>query len=197
MKEQSKKNQTLVQRILEGDHRAFQILIDDYQRLVGHVVFRMVPNATDQQDLCQDIFLKIYQNLVSFQFQSKLSTWIARIAFNTCLNYLEKKKVALFDDLTVEKITLDSLAGTLETPAEFTERSDRLSRLQREIAQLPLQYRTMLTLYHLEEMSYREIGEIMSMPEGTVKNYLFRARKYLKDRLLSHYQKEELWHSSI
>lgn len=187
----------LVQKILAGNQRAFGELIRNYQNLVGHLVFRMISNEYDREDICQDIFLKVYQNLTNFKFESKLSTWIARITYNTCLNFLEKKKVSLFDDMTPEEMSLDDLFGSAPLPDNLTVQQDISQRLQKEIRKLPLHYRTILTLYHLDEMNYREIGEITEMPEGTVKNYLFRARKILKERLNSQYQPEELWQTSM
>jgi RNA polymerase sigma factor (sigma-70 family) len=192
MKNPRIEEKALVQQILAGNQRAFKEFILQYQNLVSHLVFRMIPNDSDREDICQDIFLKVYQHLANFQFESKLSTWIAKITYNTCLNFLEKKRVSLFDDLTPEELTLDDLSGSSALPDSFTEKQDISRRLQMEIEKLPVHYRTILTLYHLDEMSYREICQITEMPEGTVKNYLFRARKMLKDRLKMQYKPEEL-----
>jgi len=182
----------LVEKILAGNLEEFEKLIKEYQRLVSHIVFRMIPKQADQEDICQDVFIQIYQNLGHFKFESKLSTWIARIAYNRCINYLEKKKTPLFDDLSPEKESIETQSEDSMTPDTFTEHRDRASRLQLEIDRLPIQYRTILTLYHLDEMKYNEITEITGLPEGTVKNYLFRARKQLKERLLKKYGVEEL-----
>jgi len=197
MKIEDDKNKALIQNILAGDKRGFQTLIEQHQRLVGHIVLRLISNATDREDVCQDVFLKIYQHLASFQFESKLSTWIARIAYNTCINYLEKKRIPLFEDLFTGEVSVNDFGDSNNLPDEYTERVDLAHRIQKEIKQLPLQFQTILTLFHLDEMSYREIGEIMSLPEGTVKSYLFRARKCLKERLLEQYQPEELCQLSI
>ncbi len=184
---------SLVAKIVAGNKRAFQSFIQEYQRLVSHIVFRMVSNKTDREDICQDVFMKVYQNLAVFQFESKLSTWIAKIAYNTCLDFLEKKKTLLYDDLSSDGNPLDKFSGDDILPDESIEKKDLSYHLQTEIGKMPVNYRTILTLYHLDEMSYAEISEIMQLPEGTVKSYLFRARKLLKDKLLSKYQKEELW----
>lgn len=184
----------LITEILSGNTHRFQTIIEEYERLVSHIVFRMVHNTSDHEDLCQDIFIKVFHHLSSFKFESKFSTWIAQIAYNTCINHLEKKKVKLFHDLTAEEQTLESYADDTISPDQFTERADISRRLQTEIAELPLQFRTILTLFHLDEMSYRDIAAIMDLPEGTVKSYLFRARRLLKDRLLRKYQQEKLWH---
>ena len=182
----------LVRRILAGNTRAFESLIEEQKRLVSHIVFRMVSNVSDREEICQDVFMKVYQNLKGFQFESKLSTWIARIAYNTCINYLEKKKIPLFDDCSSEEKTLDSFPAEGILPDEYAEKNDVSRRLQSEIDKMPVQYRMILTLYHLDNLSYNQITEIMQMPQGTVKSYLFRARKLLKQRLMAKYQPEDL-----
>lgn len=184
---------TEVQRVLDGDKEAFKEIIAANQRLVFHVVRRLVGNLADAEDICQDVFVKVYRNLSKFKYESKLSTWIAKIAYNTAINFLEKKKVPLFDDNSPCEITLDDVAGAEPGPDETTQGSDISSRLHVMIGQLPVQYRSILTLYHLEDLSYKEIGKILGLPEGTVKSYLFRARKMLKERLISNYQIEEIY----
>ena len=191
MNEQQQKE--LVEKILTGSSKAFRTFIEDYKNLVAHIVIRMIDNIEDREDLCQDVFVKIYQNLYNFKFESKISTWVARIVYNSCINYLEKKKVPLFEDFAPEETTIDSVSGTIDLPDSIMEAEDTHRLLQIEIDNIPVKYRTILTLYHLDEMSYSEIGEIMGWPEGTVKNYLFRARKYLKERLVSKYQVEDLY----
>jgi len=186
----------LVKKVQLGDQQSFKLLIEQYQKLAFSIVYRMVLNETDREDLCQDIFVKVYKNLSSFTFSAKLSTWIARIAVNTCINHLKKKKVPLFGDFASENETLEESILETTNPADFTESRDLSNRLQQEIDHLKPQYRTILTLYHLEDMSYAEIGGVLNLPDGTVKSYLFRARKLLKERLIDKYEQEELWNSN-
>jgi RNA polymerase sigma factor (sigma-70 family) len=181
-----------IERILAGDHKAFAEFVKQHQRLVSHIVFRIIPNEEDRKDICQDVFLKVHQNLAGFRNESKLSTWVGRVAYNRCLNHLEKKKVPLYEDHSPEGVTVDSVIGAAIQPDEYTEHRDLATRLRTEIAELPPQFRVIVSLYHLEEMTYKEIGEITKLPEGTVKSYLFRARKLLKERLAAKYQPEEL-----
>jgi RNA polymerase sigma factor (sigma-70 family) len=188
-----------IESVLNGNLNAFKAIINDYERLVGHVVFKLVSNHADQEEVCQDVFIKVYQNLSTFKFNSKLSTWIAKIAYNTCLNHLEKKKIQLYDDLdsgsdAQEAGFSENISGDGLLPDELVMNKETGAYLKSEIARLPKQYGTILALYHLDELSYEEIGEIMKMPLGTVKNYLFRARQILKERLLSKYRLEE-WQS--
>jgi RNA polymerase sigma-70 factor (ECF subfamily) len=181
----------------KGDRTAFARLMEAHLRLVMHITARMVRNPEDQKDLCQEIFLKVYQNLETFRHESKLSTWIAKIAYHSCLNHLQKKRALFMNDAAAPKRSSDppDMNG-LAPDSEFAE-WDANERLHREIAQLPVRYRTVLTLYHLDEMSCKEISQIMSLPEGTVKSHLFRARRLLKEKLLKQYRKEELCGQAI
>lgn len=184
-------DQAIVAQILTGSKSAFDSFVQEYQGLVMHVVRRLVPNETDRQDVCQDVFVKAYRNLSGFKFQSKLSTWLARIAHNTSINYLEKKKAELFDDISAEHETLDDQPMAARSPEESAVSNDMAGRVRAEIDRLPVIYGTILALYHLEEMSYKDMAEILQMPEGTIKSYLFRGRQMLRERLVAAYSHEE------
>jgi len=184
--------QLLVEQILAGDKAAFERLVSQYQRLVSHIVARIVGSEGDFEDICQDVFFKVYKSLKSFQFECKLSSWIGRIAHNTSLNHVARKRPASFSDLSEEEYGADSYADSQPGPIEMAEQADVANRLKAEIRCLPQAYRTALTLYHLEEMSYIEISEIMSLPINTVKSHIFRARRMLKDKLLAVYRREDL-----
>ena len=187
----------LVQRSLAGDPAAFEKLVKSHERLVAHIVYRMIRTERDREDICQDIFIKVYRNLASFQFKSRLSTWIATIAFNTCKNHLDKRQMLLNGDLEPGRESTNDVRSDLENPVDSAVRSDTAEHVRKQVENLPLHYRTAVTLYHLEDMSYREISDIMNVPEGTVKSYLFRARRLLKDRLTAKYKPEELWKEAI
>ncbi len=186
-------DRALVNRVLAGETGAFEEFIARYQRLVAHVVFRMVDNQTDREDLCQDVFIALYRGLGDFQFKAKVSTWVAKVAYYRCLSHLDKAKVPLFDDITNEETHLDQMPGEALSPADCAEVGDISAKVREEIAELPIHFRTVLTLYHLEQMSYQEIGEITDLPAGTIKSHLFRARKLLRTRLEAKYKPEDLW----
>lgn len=177
----------IVVRVLKGDQDAFRMIIRTHQRLVMHVLLKMVPVAEDREELYQDIFLQVHQRLGAFRFKSKLSTWIAQIAYNMSLNYLRKKRIPisweLSDDIFSGKNETYS-RGEEDAPDTLLEKEEVKTFVQQQIEKLPPQYKIILTLYHIEEMSYKEIGQMLKLPEGTVKNYLFRARKLLKEHLL-------------
>ncbi len=190
----------LVQKVLQGDNRAFAFIIQLTEKLVASIVLKLINNPEDQKDLAQDIYLKAYNRLSGFQFQSKLSTWVAQIAYNTCFDYLKKKKIPTTDMPSSHPENGES--GAFNENFEFrSDNSDAehalLTKERQEILvtaidSLPPLYKTLITLYHQEALSYEEIGTITNLPSGTVKNYLFRARKKMKDILLLQYKKEEL-----
>ncbi|UCF78037.1 MAG: sigma-70 family RNA polymerase sigma factor [Candidatus Eiseniibacteriota bacterium] len=182
----------LIEESLSGDQEAFRSLVNRYGGLVVHIVHRMIRNAADAEDVYQDVFLKVYQALPRFRLESKMSTWIATITYNTCVNHLRKKKEVLLGDLTEENEEGMRLRTDCPSPVERAERVDIAERLETEIGKMPPQFRTVLTLFHLEDMTYREIAQVMNLPEGTVKSHLFRARKLLRRRLAERYGEEEL-----
>jgi RNA polymerase sigma factor (sigma-70 family) len=186
----------LVDRVLRGDTHAFGIIIENTENLVAQIVFKMVPIAEDRKDLAQDIYLKTFHNLAGFKFESKLSTWIARIAYNSCLSWIEKKKLVLPGNLQDEE-NFDSPGRThysksVPDSESLITQKELSGILKREIEDLPPVYKTLITLFHHESMSYEELSQVTGLPEGTVKSSLFRARKMLKEKLLSKYQKEAL-----
>jgi RNA polymerase sigma factor (sigma-70 family) len=196
----------VIESIVKGNLEDYRIIIDDHKALVGQIVFRLIQNADEREEICQDVFVKIYKNLSGFQFNSKLSTWIARIAFNTCVNYLKKRKESLYSDfkkynsdygddeesgMMEESIASDFWSSPVSPDQQVMNR-ETSETLTRFIEALPKLFRTIITLYHVQDMSYGEIGGILNLPEGTVKSYLFRARRMLKEKLLSQYQYEDL-----
>jgi RNA polymerase sigma factor (sigma-70 family) len=188
----------LIDRILRGDNRAFGIIIKNTENLVVPIVFKMIPVGEDRKDLAQDIYLRVFHNLAGFKFQSKLSTWIAQIAYNTCLSWIDKKKYILPGNLHEEETNNSSTETLYNSPVNSHPSETRLFQkevtaiLTKEIDLLPVMYKTLITLFHHESMTYEELSQVTGLPEGTVKSSLFRARKMLKENLLSKYQKEAL-----
>jgi len=172
----------LVRQVLNGNAGAFKFLVLKHQRLVAHIAGRVVQQQEDLEDICQEVFLKVFQTLKKFRGDSRLSTWIATIAYNTSITHIRKKnrqKVASFDEIPA--VALSEPGPTLASG--FFEEEEIRKYLLALIEELPLHYRTVLTLFHLEEFSYKEIEQITKMPEGTVKSYLSRARKILKEKI--------------
>lgn len=164
--------------------QAFGLLIRQNERLVAHMIGRIVKQGEDREELCQDVFMKVFDRIGEFGFQSRLSTWIATVAYRHAINHLRKQKMA-FDDLPESHEGLERFIDS-ENPETTLTESDMDQWIVKLIDQLPVQYKTVLTLYHLDGMNYAEIGTITEMPEGTVKNYLFRARQLLKEKVKKH-----------
>lgn len=175
----------IIDLIAKGDTRVFSFLVDKYQNLIFNIVKRILPVEMDSEDVCQEVFVKIYRGIGTFKQESKLSTWIARIAYFTALNYLKKnKKYKTYSDIE-DNETID--AGT-DGPDELLIKNNTSEYLNKLIARLPEQYRLILTLYHLEEFSIQEIHEATGMATGTIKSHLFRARKMLKEKMEDYFK---------
>jgi len=169
----------LINQILNGNMNAFTFLVSRYQKLVVHITGRLIQRHDELEDVCQEVFLKVYQNLGKYRNECKLSTWIATIAYNTSINYLRKFKKG--DEVNPDDSA--ALRNLSDLNSGDYEKTDLHRYIREQIENLPVQYRTVLTLFHLEEFSYLEIEQITGMPEGTVKSYLFRAKALLKEKL--------------
>ncbi len=174
-------DEELIKQVKNGNAHAFRFLVSKHQNLVLHIAGRIVQRNADLEDVCQDVFLKVYQHIEKFKGDCKLSTWIATIAYNSSISYLRKFRKSEWQ--TVENLEDVRHEGAVDY--DVVERSDLHRYIRGQIEFLPLHYRTVLTLYHLEEFSYQDIEKITGMPEGTIKSYLFRARKLLKEKLKS------------
>lgn len=194
-------DQDLVKRVLGGDTNAFSTIIKDTEQLVASIVFKMISNPEERKDVSQDIYLKSFHKLNSFKFQSKLSTWIAQIAFNTCKSFLEKKKTISLDVILFSSHDTSGVLNSIQFRGDIFQNETENNIYNKELSailtvlinELPVLYKTLITLYHQEELSYTEIAQITDLPEGTVKNYLFRARKALRDNLMQKNKRNILW----
>lgn len=169
----------LIKQILNGNMNAFTFLVNQHQKLVVHIIGRLIQRQDELEDVCQEVFMKVYQNLGKYRYECKLSTWIATIAYNTAINYLRKFKKGG----EVEPDDSSAMRNLSDFNSYTYEKADLHRYIREQIEKLPVQYRTVLTLFHLEEFSYQEIEQITGMPEGTVKSYLFRAKALLKEKL--------------
>lgn len=172
----------LVKQVLNGNNNAFRFLVSKYQKLVFHVVGRIVQQNGDVEDICQEVFIKVFQKIRKFRGESRLSTWIATIAYNTSISHVRKLQRRGEISYDENPVIVEREKDTSINP-DSIEKKEIKKYLLGVIETLPVNYRTVLTLYHLEEFSYREIEQITKMPEGTIKSYLSRARKMLKEKL--------------
>jgi len=189
MKELDEKE--LVLSVLKNNRAAFETLIRRYERLVLHIVCPLIKNEHDREDICQDVFMKVYEHLHAFQFRSKLSSWIGQIAYNAAVNFLKKKKSILFDDVTESQTDAERSPSFFnlkdpDNPAKILLQKEEQLIFESAVNKLPAIQKTILLLFHQDELSLIEISEIHSLPVNTVKSHLFRARTNLKEILLEH-----------
>ena len=173
----------LVAASKNGDQEAFAQLVQRYQRIVFNLVYRMLQHYEEATEITQETFLAAWQGLPAFRGDARFPTWLYRIAYNCSLKQLElrKRDRALQIALEAEK-TLENADDEQRENAELDAR-DRQILVQEHLSQLPTKYRIVLILRHLQDMTYEEMAEILTIPVGTIKTHLFRARNLLKQRL--------------
>lgn len=189
-------DQYYITKIIEGDTKAFAVLVDRYKDLVFTLALRMLKNREEAEEVSQDAFIKVFKSLNKFKGDSKFSTWIYRITYNSCLDALKKYKQeypwVTIDEFTERQVvTLDNAFDALVGKEQRQAIEDCLQRLPNEDSFL-------LTLYYFEEQSLDEISKIMGLTANNVKVKLFRSRKkltsILKERLepeiIEHYERE-------
>jgi RNA polymerase sigma-70 factor (ECF subfamily) len=177
----------LVSKALQGDQKAFAELMARHRGPLYNLLFNMVHNREEAEDLVQEAFMKAFGALGSFNKEFAFSTWLYKIAINTTIDHLRKKKLQTYSmdkpmqskegELKREYADIDT---STDNDVLSTEKSSLISRA---IAELPPHYREAIILRHSEEKSYEEIAEITKVPLGTVKARIFRAREILKHKL--------------
>ncbi len=174
----------LVRRAKRGDISAFEDLISGYEKKVYNTAYRFFNNAEDAMDVSQEIFIKVFTSLRRFREDSSFSTWLYRIAVNTCIDFLRKKRE---DVLPIkEEIVMDDktkLGFQTELPEEFMEKQEVKQAIMKAISTLPEEQRICIILRDVQGFSYTEISDVLSCSLGTVKSRLFRGRRALKENL--------------
>ncbi len=172
----------LVSASQSGNQDAFAILVQRHQRRVFNLVYRMLQQYEEANEVTQETFFAAWQGLHTFRGDARFSTWLYRIAYNCALKQLESRKrdqalqVAMQAEQLVEPSGDEQIGDQIETHAS--------QKMVREyLSTLPSKYRIVLILRHLQEMTYEEMAEILTLPIGTIKTHLFRARNLLKERL--------------
>lgn len=175
----------LVVRALQGSERAFQSLVERYERPIFSLVLRMVKNRQLAEDLAQETFIKAYRGLSRYDRRRKFSSWLFKIAHNATIDHLRRSRLDL-ESLDEESEDRPSLASRVEdtstpSPATAAESSDLGRALEGAIAGLRPEYREAIELRFRQGLSYQEIAEITGSPMGTVKTNIHRARKELAE----------------
>jgi RNA polymerase sigma-70 factor (ECF subfamily) len=174
----------LVTAVLANVPGAFERLVRDYQGLCWHIIQRMVRHPEDTRELCQEAFLRVHQCLHQYRFDAALKSWIGQVAYSVAKRHLERKRIPLAEPAAdADGLSLlDHVGDGFDLEAETAD--DEIARhLHAAIESLPPLQRTLLTLYHLDELPIAEIAGITGLAEGTIKSHLFRSRKMLRDAL--------------
>jgi RNA polymerase sigma-70 factor (ECF subfamily) len=177
-------DRALVEAVLANRVGAFEQLVRDYQGLCWHIIQRMVRHPEDTRELCQEAFLRVHRYLHQYRFDSPLKSWIGQVAYSVAKRHLERKRIALADPVGDEDglSLLDNIGDGTDLQDDHAQAGEE-RELHAAIERLPPVQRTVLTLYHLEELPIGEIASITGLAEGTIKSHLFRSRNKLRELL--------------
>jgi RNA polymerase sigma-70 factor (ECF subfamily) len=178
-----------VARLVSRDESAFNELVITYERRVFALVFRMLGRRDEAEDLAQEVFVQVFKAIGQFRGESKLSTWIYRIAVNLCKNraqYLSRRHAGRHEDVDAlaERAAFASAKGVsvgyVSRPDDLVEGMQLEAVVKRAIAQIEPEFREVLVLRDVEDLSYEEIAAVTGLPDGTVKSRIHRARARLR-----------------
>ena len=169
-------NQNYIQRVKAGDFKAFSHIVSGYQQMVFTIVCRIVHNREDAEDITQEIFIKVFKSLDSFKEESEFSTWLYRIAYNTALSEIRKRKIVFssFDD-DLSALKDEDINENIEELAV----EERIVCLEQALKTLPAEDALLITMFYLDNQSIEEISRISNLTQANVKVKLHRIRKKL------------------
>lgn len=176
----------LVARAIRGREDGFNELVRRYQRPIAAYVYRMVGDYDAALDLTQEVFIKVYSSLERYRPEFKFSTWIYKIAHNASVDHLRRlssREQALSSEVDGEEREMTVMSRKLSPEQEYVV-EERRAEIERVVRQLPAVYRELIILRHQHDLSYDEIAEVTSLPLGTVKNRLFRAREMMRQQFV-------------
>lgn len=165
----------VIRRAQNGDARAFEALVDEYQGVLYNLALRMTGNGEDARDLTQTVFLKVWRNLASYDPRHRFYSWVYRITLNESLNFVHRSRK--HSELDERMPSSDAGPDDQASANEMTE------HIQGALMELTPEYREVIVLRHFQQLAYQEIAEILSIPEKTVKSRLYSARQLLGARL--------------
>jgi len=178
----------LIAQALRGNQEAYKHLTEKHQPSVYHVVYKIVRDSETTNDLVQETFMKAFASLASYRTEYRFSTWLYRIAANCAIDFLRKKRIkalSLDRHLDGENNREIEIADYSYHPERDLERKEQRFSIEAAISSLPKKYREVIIYRHKDDKSYEEIADLLSMPIGTVKARIFRARELLKKKLKS------------
>ena len=173
----------LVADVLAGRAGAFEQLVREHQGLCWHIVQRMVRHPEDTRELCQETFLRVHRNLHQYRFDAPLKAWIGQVAWSIARRHLERKRIPVIDAVDDDGASLLDNIGDGHDLEDAVADGQVQARLHAAIERLPPLQRTILTLYHLDELPIGDVAAITGLAEGTIKSHLFRSRKRLRELL--------------
>jgi RNA polymerase sigma-70 factor (ECF subfamily) len=167
----------LINAIKNGDTKAYAQLVERYKDLVYTLALRMLKHREEAEEVAQDTFIKVFKSLDKFKGDSKFSTWVYRVTYNTCLDNIKKNKKHL-NNVPIDAYTFNKL-DTIDNALDHMINEERNVLIKKCINKLPEDSSALLTLFYFEELSLDEISKIINVEANTVKVKLFRARKKL------------------
>jgi len=186
----------VIKLILQGDKEKFRMLVEQYQQMVFRTCMGFLHNKDDADDLTQDVFIQVYQSLPRFKGDSAFSTWLYRIAVNASLNKIRKSPLKLmlqrFENIAGNKNEKEIYppVPVEEDPENILIRREHIEWVQRALDTLPENQRIAIVLSKYDDLSQKEIAEIMNTTEGAVEALLQRAKKNLREKLSAHRKKK-------
>ena len=190
----------LVERAQRGDKRAFELLVEKYQRKLGRLLARFIRDPAEVEDVTQEAFIKAYRALPAFRGDSAFYTWLYRIGINTAKNYLMALGRRAPTSTEVEAGDAESFEDgeqlrDINTPESMLLSAEIARTVNATIEELPEELRTAIQLREIEGMSYEDIARVMDCPIGTVRSRIFRAREAIAERLrpLLETRKDQRW----
>jgi RNA polymerase sigma-70 factor, ECF subfamily len=175
----------LVKASQQGDQDAFASLVQRHQRRVFNLVLRMLQDYEEASEITQEAFLAAWLGLPSFRGEARFATWLYRIAYNCALKQLERHKRERLLREAIEAEQILEEVNKQQQAKDILELRARQAIVREQLEKLPTKYRIVLILRHLQEMTYEEMADILSLPIGTIKTHLFRARHLLKEHVLA------------
>lgn len=179
----------IVQQVKEGKIESFEILVERYQKQVYNIAYRHTGNRDDAYDLSQEAFLKAYRGIKNFRQDSSFKTWIYHITVNVCRDHLRKSRK--FHEVSIDEPVYSNdgdmekqLTNNSKGPDETYESKELSEFIQSLINDLQHEYKEVIVLREMHQLSYEEIANVLKCSIGTVKSRLNRARKVLKDRII-------------
>ena len=186
----------LIDLIRENEQLAFRELVKKYQTLVINTCYGFVHNIDDAQDIAQEVFIEVHRSVGKFRQDAKLSTWLYRISINKSINYLRdhKKKKWFFNlDILFEKDEVETKQFLLdESPQDMLEKEEDKLAIYKAIDNLPENQKIAFTLFKYDELSYKEIAEVMNISLSSVESLMFRAKKNLQQKLITIYKRNKI-----